>query len=256
VRDADVLVVCYHAVSPRWRSPMAVSPDVMRRQLEQILDRGYEAATFTRAVLDPPARRTLAVTFDDGFRSVYDFALPVLRALSIAATLFVPTALIGQRDPFTWPGLEHAADGGDRGELAGLAWDGVTELAAEGWEIGSHTRTHPRLTELGDRALATELHRSREECAAALDRPCDALAYPYGALDERVVAAAAEAGYRAAASPPGLRYGHAALTFPRIGLYQRDLGARLAAKLSPATRRAQQSPRWPRLAAVGRAAGL
>lgn len=254
--DPDVLVLCYHAVSARWRSPLAVSPDALRRQLERILDRGYEATTFTRAVHDPPARRTVAVTFDDGFRSVYAVALPVLRALGIPATLFVPTALIGQSEPFGWPGLERWGRGRDRGELTGLGWDDVAQLAAQGWEIGSHARTHARLTELDDAALSAELRGSREECATTLGRGCDALAYPYGALDARVVAAAAAAGYRAAAAPPGPRFGHPALTFPRIGLYQRDERVRLAAKLSPMVRRLQQSRRWPPVARAARAVGL
>ena len=124
----------------------------------RVLDRGYEATTFTRAVLDPPAARTVAVTFDDGFRSVREVGLPVLESLGVPATLFVPTALIGRREPFAWPGLDRWAHGGDRDELRGLRWDEVAELAALGWEIGSHTRTHPRLTELDDRALTAELH--------------------------------------------------------------------------------------------------
>jgi peptidoglycan/xylan/chitin deacetylase (PgdA/CDA1 family) len=254
--NADVLVLCYHAVSARWRSALAVTPDALRRQLERVLDRGYEATTFTRAVHDPPAARTVAVTFDDGFRSVRDVALPVLESLGVRATVFVPTALVGGSEPLAWPGLEHAADESDRGELHPLGWQDVAHLAALGWEIGSHTRTHPRLPELDDRALTAELRGSRDDCAAALGRECDAVAYPYGVLDARVVAAAAAAGYRAGASPPGSRFGHPALTWPRIGLYERDERARLAAKLSPGMRRLQRSPRWPPVARVARAVGL
>jgi peptidoglycan/xylan/chitin deacetylase (PgdA/CDA1 family) len=252
----DVLVICYHAVSARWRSPLAVSPDALRRQLERVLDLGYEATTFTRAVLDPPAARTVAVTFDDGFRSVRDLALPVLESLGVPATMFVPTAFVGRSEPLAWPGLAQATRDGDPGELRGLAWDDVADLAARGWEIGSHTRTHPRLPDLDDRALTAELRASRHECATALGRRCDAVAYPYGALDARVVAAAAAAGYRAGASPSGSRFGHPALTFPRIGLYERDERARLAAKLSPGVRRLQRAPRWPQVARVARAVGL
>jgi peptidoglycan/xylan/chitin deacetylase (PgdA/CDA1 family) len=170
--------------------------------------------------------------------------------------MFVPTAFIGRPEPFAWPGLEAWARGRAAGELRGLRWDEVADLAAHGWEIGSHTRTHPRLPDLDDRALAAELRGSRADCADALGRSCDAIAYPYGALDARVVAAAAAAGYRAAASPPGPRFGHPALTVPRIGLYERDERARLAAKLSPSIRRLQGSPRWPPVARLARAVGL
>lgn len=256
MRTHDVLVVCYHAVSARWRSPMAVSPYRLEQQLSHLLSRGYEPATFTRAVLDPPAPRTLAVTFDDAFRSVCALALPVLRRLGVPATVFVPTGRVGSDGPMIWPGLETWARGPDAHELKGLDWPEIAALADDGWEIGSHTRTHARLTDLRDDALAEELSDSRARCTAATGRRCDALAYPYGAVDARVVAAAAAAGYRAAASPPGPSLGSRRLAFPRSGLYERDEGPRLRAKVSPTVRRLQRSSRWPRVARVARAAGL
>jgi peptidoglycan/xylan/chitin deacetylase (PgdA/CDA1 family) len=256
MRTRDVLVVCYHAVSARWRSPMAVSPRRLEQQLSHLLARGYEPATFTRAVLDPPAPRTLAVTFDDAFRSVRTLALPVLRRLGVPATVFVPTDRVGGQGPMVWPGLESWARGPDARELEGLSWDEITALGDDGWEIGSHSRTHRRLTELGDDALADELQGSRAHCAAATGRSCEALAYPYGAVDARVVAAALAAGYRAAASPPGPSLGSRPLAFPRSGLYERDEGARLRAKVSPTVRRLQRSQPWPRVARVARAVGL
>jgi peptidoglycan/xylan/chitin deacetylase (PgdA/CDA1 family) len=256
VTPPDVLVLCYHAVSERWRSALTISPGALEDQLGRVLARGYEPVTFTRAVLDPPAARTVAVTFDDAFRSVRDVALPVLRRLGVPATVFAPTALVGRPEPMAWAGLEAWARGPHADELRGLGWDDLAELAATGWEIGSHTRTHPRLPSLDDEALAGELHGSRTDCETALGRPCQALAYPYGAVDARVVRAAAAAGYQAAASPLGLPLGHPRLAFGRIGLYERDDQARLRAKLSPRVRRLQRSPAWPRVARVARAVGL
>jgi peptidoglycan/xylan/chitin deacetylase (PgdA/CDA1 family) len=253
---ADVLVLCYHAVSARWRSALSISPERLERQLTHVLSCGYEPTTFTRAVLDPPAPRTVAVTFDDAFRSVRDVAAPVLARLGVPATVFVPTALIGGRTAMVWAGLERWASGPDAHELVGLEWEHLAELADTGWEIGSHTRTHARLPALADVALAAELAGSRADCAARTGRPCDALAYPYGAVDARVVAAAAVAGYRAAASPAGPWLGSAPLAFPRIGLYERDERARLRAKVSPVVRRLQRSAVWPPLAGAVRAVGL
>ena len=256
VTPPDVLVLCYHAVSERWRSPLTISPGAMEDQLERVLARGYEPVTFSTSVLHPPAARTLAVTFDDAFRSVRDIALPVLRRLGVPATVFAPTALVGRPEPMAWAGLEAWARGPHADELRVLGWDDLAGLAAAGWEIGSHTRTHPRLPGLDDEALARELHGSRTDCEAALARPCRALAYPYGAVDARVVRAAAAAGYQAAASPLGRPLGHPALAFARIGLYERDERARLRAKLSPRVRRMQRSPAWPRVARVARMARL
>jgi peptidoglycan/xylan/chitin deacetylase (PgdA/CDA1 family) len=175
----------------------------------------------------------------------------------VPATVFVPTALIdGDGAPMTWPGLERWAGGPHAGELAGMSWEQLAELADAGWEIGSHTRTHPRLPRLSDAALQAELAGSRAECAERTGRACQALAYPYGDVDARVVAAAEAAGYRAAASPAGRPLGNAALTFPRIGLYERDEGARLRAKVSRRVRRLQRSTLWPSVAGAARAAGV
>jgi peptidoglycan/xylan/chitin deacetylase (PgdA/CDA1 family) len=253
---ADVLVLCYHAVSARWRSELSITPHCLERQLEHVLACGYEPATFTRAVLDPPASRTVAVTFDDAFRSVYDVAAPVLARAGVPATVFVPTALIDGGAIMTWPGLERWAGGPHAEELAGMTWPQLVELADAGWEIGSHTRTHARLPELGDDALQAELAGSRAECTERTGRACEAVAYPYGDVDARVVAAAGVAGYHAAASPAGPSLGSAALAFPRIGLYERDEGARLRAKVSPRVRRLQRSTLWPAVAGAARAVGV
>ena len=60
---SDVLVLCYHAVSERWPSELAVSPELLDGQLTELEGRGYRVTTFTRAVTDPPWPKTLAVTF-------------------------------------------------------------------------------------------------------------------------------------------------------------------------------------------------
>ena len=126
-----------------------MSPDRLDLQVRHLLDRGYAPATFTRAVLDPPARRTVAITFDDAFRSVRDLALPVLRRLGVPATVFVPTARVGREGPISWPGLEPWVEGDDARELEGLRRPELRALADAGWEIGSHSRTQPRLSGRG-----------------------------------------------------------------------------------------------------------
>ena len=205
---SDTLVLCYHAVSETWPPMLAVRPDQFERQLEHVLERGYVATTFTDAVAAPPAPRTVAITFDDAYRSVYELGLPILERLGLPATVFVPTEQIDGDQPMAWPGIDEWLDTEHRGELLGASWEQLGELAEAGWEIGSHTCTHPRLPELDGRALAAELRRSREQIEARLRRPCTSIAYPYGAVDARVTAAAKAAGYRTGAglgSPFGRR---------------------------------------------------
>ena len=72
-----MLVLTYHAVSEKWPAALSVIPDRLEWQLRTLLDRGYRGATFSEAVSAPPAPRTLAVTFDDAYRSVLRLAFPI-----------------------------------------------------------------------------------------------------------------------------------------------------------------------------------
>ena len=128
-------------------------------------------------------------------------------------------------------------------------------LADHGWEIGSHTCSHPRLPELDDRALDDELAGSRADCEAGLGRPCDTLAYPYGAVDGRVVEAAGRAGYRLAVSLPRRLHAPRALCWPRVGVYHVDGESewRWRMKVSPAARRLRASGAWGTLDGARRA---
>jgi len=218
----DVLVLCYHALSPTWPAQLSTTPERFAAQLGHLQRRGWHATTFLDAVQAPRGRRTLAVTFDDAFRSVATLAKPILDELGWPATLFVPTAYPERAGVLSWPGVDQWHDGPHAEELAVLTWPEISELADAGWEIGSHTRTHPRLTTLDDEALSGELQGSRADCEQRLGRPCPTVAYPYGDVDARVVAAAVDAGYEAAAALPSRFNDDRRHEWPRVGVYNKD----------------------------------
>jgi peptidoglycan/xylan/chitin deacetylase (PgdA/CDA1 family) len=219
---SDVLVLCYHAVSPTWPAQIAVTPDRFEQQLRLLVGRGYRGATFTAAVTEPPHRKTLAVTFDDGVRSVLDRARPVLFELGLPATVFVPTDYVSSGTPMRWAGIEEWLGGPHERELVPLDWDELRKLRDEGWEIGSHTRTHPRLVKLDDDSLREELQGSRSRVEAELGEPCRSFAYPFGEVDERVIAAAGAAGYEAACTLLESYGRPSALSWPRVGIWRSD----------------------------------
>jgi peptidoglycan/xylan/chitin deacetylase (PgdA/CDA1 family) len=246
----DALVLCYHAVSETWPAKLAVTPGRLEVQLGLLVRRGYRGATFTEAVTSPANGRVLAVTFDDGFRSVLEYAFPILSRLGLPGTVFVPTAFPGDA-AMAWPGIDEWLGGQHASELTPMSWEELRLLADAGWEIASHTRSHPRLPELDDRRLADELEGSRQDCEERLGRACRSLAYPYGDVDARVVRAAEAAGYRAAG--PGLR-GAAVLRgcglpvrlgWPRVGVYLNDTPSRFRLKVRPELRRLRTSWMWP-----------
>jgi heparosan-N-sulfate-glucuronate 5-epimerase len=239
------LVLCYHAISHHWPSVLAVTPNRLREQLEFLVRQGYSGATFSQIVAGEAGGKALAITFDDGFRSVLDHAFPVLSEFGFPATVFVPTSLVGLSAPMSWPGIDKWEGGPHADELRPMNWDELRALRDAGWEVASHTNSHPRLPQIADADLHAELAESREVCSRELGVPCRALAYPYGDVDDRVVEAAAAAGYDAgAALGPGPRE---PLRWPRIGIYSFDRAARFRLKVSPLVRTMRSSKPGQRL---------
>src|SRR3954454_3777176 len=105
-RSRGVLTLCYHAVSPGWTADLSITPAQLDAQLRLLLARGYRGVTFQEAV-SSPRERTLAVTFDDGLRSVYEHGRPVLDRLGVPGTVFVVTDYVGESSPMRWAGIEQ-----------------------------------------------------------------------------------------------------------------------------------------------------
>lgn len=245
-------MLCYHAVSDSWECELAVTEEQLECQVGSLLRRGYRPATFLEVATgraDPPA---LAVTFDDAYRSVYELARPVLRELGAIGSVYAPTDWIGSARPMRWVGIERWGATADAPELTPMDWPALGALADEGWEVGSHTRSHAHLTGLGEKQLTEELSGSRSACEAGLGRPCETLAYPYGDVDDRVVAATAAAGYTAAAALPAVPHGVEKLRWPRVGIYRWDGRARFRLKSSPLLGRLRALPLRRVLDPVGR----
>lgn len=222
----------YHAVSDASASCLTVTRVELRRQVAELVGRGYVGATFNRAVLDSSPRRRLAVTFDDGERSVIEHGFPVLTGLGVPGTVFVVVSLVGV------PGL--------------LGWDDLETLAEVGWEVGSHTSTHARLADLDDAALDEEMRGSREAIEDMLGRPCRSIAYPYGDADPRVRAAAARAGFTAGCTTDGTLRADA-LCWPRVGVDGQDGRMLFRLKTSWLCRALRSTPLGAPLERTGRA---
>lgn len=251
---SGVIALGYHGVSDRWPSPLAVEPDQLRRQVAHLLERGYRPVTVAEGARRAGTERLLVITFDDALASVYRLAFPILQELGAVATVYVPSVPILSGTPMDWPEVREHLGGEHAAELDGMSPEELLEVDAAGWEIGSHTRTHPWLPRLDVDTLRDELVRSREELRVALGISCSSLAYPFGAHDDRVVAATREAGYETAVTlprrlPPWPRAGHgdAHLRLSRIGIYRVDDMARFRLKVAGPMRALRSTPLWEAL---------
>src|SRR6266550_4167702 len=176
------LVICYHGVSSEWPNPTAVSTSTMGRQLALLHARGYVAFTFRDLMSNLESgtlpKRAVAITFDDGYRSTLT-AKPVLDSFDYPATVFVVTDYVDDGTLLDWPGIHEWHRTGHAEELRSLRWDELESLASDGWEIGSHTRSHPDLRNVTSRELECEIAGSRTIISERLGS-CDTFAYPYG----------------------------------------------------------------------------
>jgi peptidoglycan/xylan/chitin deacetylase (PgdA/CDA1 family) len=155
-----------------------------------------------------------------------------------------------------WSGVDLWLDGPHEDELTGMSWAEVRTLADAGWEVGSHTCTHARLTELDQPALEAELRDSRRECEERLGVRCRSISYPYGEIDPRVIEGARKANYEAAASLPEGRFDRPQLLcWPRVGVYRNDRSGRFRLKTSSVLRAARGLQAWGAADRVRRAAG-
>lgn len=240
-------------MSSTWRSPLVLPEEALRDQLALLRRRGHEGFTFAEwerccAAGELP-RRSAVITFDDGYASTLN-AVPILKQAGYPGTVFPVVDFVESGEVMRWPGIEQWSTGEHSRELLPLSWAQLEGLAGSGWEVGSHTLSHPHLTAVGDEELETELAESRARIAERLGR-CETICYPYGEADERVARAAARAGYPAGCTLSRFHLADEPQRRPRADLHAHDTGMRLRAKMSRAAFAARRSRVLARLIGGG-----
>lgn len=134
--------------------------------------------------------RVAVITFDDGYVDTLEQALPILQKNGFSATCYVISQRTGQYNDWDAAALNV------RKSL--MSDEQVQAWHVAGMEVGAHSRTHPRLTGCTDAELQDEIAGCKSDLEALLGEPVTQFCYPYGDLDERVVAATRLAGYDAA----------------------------------------------------------
>ncbi len=176
-------VLTFHAVDDSG-SVLSIAPRAFRGLMEGILASGHRIVPLSDLLENPADPHRVALTFDDGFSSVAQEALPILQGLQVSATLLLTTGVVG--DENRWPSQPAGMP-----VLPLLGWGDVERLQNAGWEIGAHSVSHPDLRGLQDTDLNAELGECQESIRTRLGCAPRVFAYPYGFLDPRVVSATA-----------------------------------------------------------------
>ena len=227
------LILCYHNVWPARSSAPTGDASVhlpLDRFAEQVrwLARHYEIVPLRECVDRLASRRSLrglaAITFDDGYAGVFEYAWPLLLELGLPATVFIVADAPATRDPFWWdhPVAAHGVTPARReywltemrGDRKGIVsafsavtapplssshepadWETIGRAADAGCALGIHSASHRTLTELKDAELEREIVSSWKAVRDRTGVRAEFFAYPYGRWDARVRDAVRSAGY-------------------------------------------------------------
>lgn len=175
------VVLYYHAVTSEQRSRFA-------RQMDDLIRWAKPIAADIKNSLESNVHHA-AVTFDDGFQSVIENALPELIQRNIPSTMFIPTGYLGRRAGWiSEPGHQN------HHEILMTA-DQLRELPSDLVSIGSHTVRHLNLPLLGEEEARRELCESRRKLEPIIGRDIKLLSFPYGKYNQKLVEWSRQVGY-------------------------------------------------------------
>lgn len=186
-----VPVLAYNKFSKSRPGKMIVTEAAFEAQMKYLKENGYHVIPLDQLLdfFDHKAQlpqNSIVITIDEGWRSFYDIAFPILKKYDFPATLFIYTDFIG---------------GGKA-----MSWKQVKELSDKGLDIQCQTRTHRNLTALKGKesfkqyfkSLEMEITYSKTVISQKLNKECNCLAYPYGKTNDLTIAMIKKHGYRAA----------------------------------------------------------
>jgi len=187
-----VPVLCYHRFADSCDSPLCMPADIFDRQMKYLKENGYRVIgpeelldflDYRKAI----PKNAVMITVDDGYRSVYDVAYPILKKYGFTATLFIYVDYVGVSSK-------------------AMTWDLLRELKRKGFTIGSHSVAHSDLSRKkkteDEKAylarLKEEISRSKAIIDHKLDQDTLIFSYPFGRRNQTVKSLSRQAGYKLA----------------------------------------------------------
>ena len=176
-------ILVYHQIMPDGASladiPVSTRPYCLSKgrfieQLDFLLKQGYKGIAVSD-IFGIEEKRTVGIAFDDGLESDYLISFPELDKRGFRATFYIITDCVGKRGY--------------------MNWGQIRELRRNGFEIGSHSVTHPCLLKLDRDILFKELTQSKQILEDRLGEPIESFGVPYGFINREIVEIIIETGY-------------------------------------------------------------
>ncbi len=174
----DIPILMYHDISDA-NNPWCVSPKDFEEQMHLLKREGY--STISLAELNERIKQSIqtdkkvVITFDDARKSIFTTAYPILKKFNFTAAVFIVPQWIDGKAP-------------DAEQYSSfMSWEEVKKLAAHGFEIGSHTFSHKRLTTLDEKSIAHELDEADAAIEKNMGKKTLHFAYPYGSYNQKIL---------------------------------------------------------------------
>lgn len=228
----NIKVLMYHRIVENEQEGIgdinAVRKEDFRLQLQMLERFNFTPITFEDYQLYLEDKLTLPkkpiiLTFDDGYRDTYEVALPLLQRFDMQGVIYV----LGDRD------ISYAYWNEKEGKQPLMTDQQVKEVRSEGFEIGAHTLTHPRLNDLSKDEIEEEIIGSKISIENLLGEKIISFSYPYGILEEHSHSIAASSSFKFAcgvfSGPP--RFGEDWFNIHRLAVNQNTSLAQFLAKV-------------------------
>lgn len=186
--NEGIPVLMYHSVKYEKDNPVRIPVEKFKEQMKYLKDNGYTTLSLDELYdflenNKPIPKKSVVLTFDDGYKDNYESAYPILKEYGFKATIFMITSCIGTGEYLTAAQLK--------------------ELQQNGIDIESHTVNHEKLNTLSYEKKLETLKKSKETLEKLLNKEVKYIAYPYGNYDDSVVRATKASGYKLAVTTKG-----------------------------------------------------
>ncbi len=185
-----VPILCYHRFKQDCESSLCIPGEVFEKQLRYLKENGYRTISMQELIdflnyRHAIPKKSFLITIDDGYRSAYDIAYPLLLKYGFTATFFVYIDFVGV-------------------SKTAITWDQLRKIKEKGFEVGSHTISHCDLTKKrkgeGEKAyidrIQKEIQISRHIIDRELQQDTLAIAFPYGKYNYSIINMCDKAGYK------------------------------------------------------------
>lgn len=181
-------ILAYHKIDRRFEWGVTrLYPGQFELQMKFLHDRHYRVVPLSEGLSGKVKMPCAVITFDDAYRELKENAFHLMEQYSFRGTIFVVTGFVGKKN--TWDvNLAYRT-------FTHLDWVDLRKLVEAGYEVGSHSHTHPDLTKIESRRVREELAVSKQILEDRLGTTVRYISYPFARYSETVKNIAWECGY-------------------------------------------------------------